>query len=167
MSAYDAGGFWHFVTFGLTELFAKESEDPAQSGFGYELTFKVPKRSGEPPDWAFQLLDAIGRNVWRGVHLGVGHTLRTGPLDRRPATPQTAILVVRDPAFPTPLATPHGAVELRLLVGVDDLVRQRVVAAHHAAGGAPGWEVAVVRELQAADPALVTPIRTLGAWTKS
>ncbi len=45
ISAYDAGDHWHFVTFGLTELYTKENPDLAVSGFGYEFTFKLPKPS--------------------------------------------------------------------------------------------------------------------------
>lgn len=45
ISAYrsDFGGkaHWHFVTYGYSELYAKESEDKDVSGFGYEMTIRV------------------------------------------------------------------------------------------------------------------------------
>ena len=34
---------WHWVTYGLTELYAKESDDPEWSGYGFELTMHVPQ----------------------------------------------------------------------------------------------------------------------------
>lgn len=83
VSAYDAGDHWHFVTYGLTELYGKENEDSNVSGFGYELTFKLPKVSDSPPLWAFDFLEAIGKQVWKGVELGSGHTLKTGPPRRQ------------------------------------------------------------------------------------
>ena len=41
ISVYDAGDFWHFVSYGLSELYTKECEDPEYSGYGIELTFKL------------------------------------------------------------------------------------------------------------------------------
>jgi hypothetical protein len=52
VSAYDAGDHWHFVTYGLTELYGKENKNSDVSGFGYEFTFKLPKVSDAPPPWA-------------------------------------------------------------------------------------------------------------------
>jgi hypothetical protein len=45
ISVYDGGDFWHFVTYGLTELYEKESldDDWEYSGFGFELTAKLKK----------------------------------------------------------------------------------------------------------------------------
>ena len=41
ISVYDAGDYWHFVTYGLSELYEKESEDKEWSGYGMEFTFKL------------------------------------------------------------------------------------------------------------------------------
>ena len=43
ISVYDGGDYWHFVTYGLTELYDKESKDKDVSGYGYEMTFKLKK----------------------------------------------------------------------------------------------------------------------------
>jgi suppressor of fused-like protein len=37
-STFGGRACWHFVTYGYTELFEKESDDPAVSGFGFEMT---------------------------------------------------------------------------------------------------------------------------------
>ena len=37
ISVYDAGDFWHFVSYGLSELYTKESDDPEYSGYGLSL----------------------------------------------------------------------------------------------------------------------------------
>jgi hypothetical protein len=38
LSAYRGPSWWYVVTYGLTELFTKESEETEWSGWGYELT---------------------------------------------------------------------------------------------------------------------------------
>lgn len=41
VSVYRGDGYYHFVTYGFSELYEKESEDKEYSGFGFELTFKL------------------------------------------------------------------------------------------------------------------------------
>lgn len=163
MSAYDGGEFWHFVTYGLTELYGKENKNPDVSGFGFEFTFRLPKLGEKPPLWAFDFLEAIGKSVWNGADFAPGHTIKTGPLDGNANTPQDAVLVLRDPAFPEPVDSPHGRFDLLLLVGVEDAYRQKVLASYEQ-NQSEGWEVEVVEELRATNSELVTPIRTLGEW---
>src|SRR5688572_24481090 len=57
-SAYRVPGSWFFVTFGLTELYEKESDDLAVSGWGFELTMRTPRPDGvqQPPQWPLTLL---------------------------------------------------------------------------------------------------------------
>ncbi len=66
---------WHYVTYGLSELFEKSSSDPEVSGFGFELTMRVPRAAGEeaPPTWPLRALQGLGRYV-----LGTGQGLDTG-----------------------------------------------------------------------------------------
>ena len=45
ISVYDGGDYYHFVTYGLSELYDKESEDFDYSGYGFELTLKLKKSS--------------------------------------------------------------------------------------------------------------------------
>lgn len=158
ISAYDAGEFWHLVSYGLTELYGKESRDATRSGFGYELTLRIPKNAERPPVVAFDLLEGIGKAVWKGSIFAIGHTIKTGPVDGRPDTRETAILVLGDPAFPAPIQTPHGSFEFLMLLGVTDEYRHRMLAAHDAQNGTPGWERDIVAELRASNPNLLTPI---------
>src|SRR4051794_9435935 len=62
ISAYRLPRLWFFVTFGLTELYEKESEDPAVSGWGFELTMRTPRLEGDqqPPQWPMTLLARLG-----------------------------------------------------------------------------------------------------------
>ncbi len=152
VSAYDGGTFWHFVSFGLTELYVKESESPEWSGFGYELTFKLAKDGDAPPEWAFEFMEAIGKAVWKGQVFAAGHTIKTGPINGDPETKQNAVLVVRDPAIPEPISTPHGKVEFLLLVGVPDEVRRQVLQGE--------VEASAVAEQATGTAELVTRIET-------
>ena len=43
---------WHYITYGFTELYEKESGDPDESGYGFELTFRLKRGMEEaPPVW--------------------------------------------------------------------------------------------------------------------
>src|SRR5262245_13106289 len=63
VSIYDAATFWHYVSYGLTELYAKENLGSELSGFGFELTVRVPKLGDAPPPWPLDMLKAIGQSV--------------------------------------------------------------------------------------------------------
>lgn len=83
IAAYEAEEplHWHFVTFGLSELFEKSSPDPERSGFGFELTLRLPRSPGEaaPPTWPVQLLQALGHYVLSGHGpLDTGHVIDLG-----------------------------------------------------------------------------------------
>lgn len=43
ISIYEGEDYWHFVTYGLSELYEKESENKEISGYGMEFTFKLKK----------------------------------------------------------------------------------------------------------------------------
>ena len=50
ISVYDAKEYYHFVTYGLSELYGKESDNLAYSGYGLEFTLKLAKEGlGETP----------------------------------------------------------------------------------------------------------------------
>lgn len=56
---------WIYVTYGLSELFEKSSDDPAVSGFGFELSFRLRAEPDEqePPRWPLRLLQSLGHHV--------------------------------------------------------------------------------------------------------
>lgn len=57
ISAFDVSNHLLYVTYGLTELFTKVSDDLDVSGWGAELTMRVLRPSdGDPPDWPVRLL---------------------------------------------------------------------------------------------------------------
>lgn len=59
---------WLYVSYGLSELFDKTADDPAISGFGFELTLRIPpapdaKPDAPPPTWGLRLMQSLGRHV--------------------------------------------------------------------------------------------------------
>ena len=116
ISAYAAEDRWHFVTYGLTELYEKESDDPDVSGWGYELTLLAP-RADEPPAWAFQLLLAVATQTDEGTLFDVGHRLDTGHDIAGGDGPLTAVAFCEE-RLVTPSAFPFGRYKLLQLVGI-------------------------------------------------
>src|SRR5437868_6371298 len=67
---------WHFVTYGFSELYEKESDDPEVSGFGFELTFRLARQEETPPGWVLNFLQNLGRYVFQtGNAFDIGHYL--------------------------------------------------------------------------------------------
>jgi suppressor of fused-like protein len=114
---------WHYVTYGFSELFAKETANPAVSGFGFELSFRVAAAPGasEPPLWPMHLLQSLGRYVFRtrnGFH--EGHRISTnGPISLGSPTALRTVAFAFDPELP-PIATPFGHVAFLQVVGLTD-----------------------------------------------
>jgi hypothetical protein len=116
---------WHYVTHGLTELFEKTSADPDVSGFGYELTLRLPRHPHEeqPPVWPIRLLQGIGHYVLSGHgSLDTGHVIDLGgPLcpaaEGSEPTRLQGVVCVPDPAL-SKMETPHGSVLFLLLFGL-------------------------------------------------
>ena len=120
VSAYAAADHWHLVSYGLTELFAKESDLAEISGFGFELTIRVPRDGeGQPPGWAFALLASVAGAARAGHDFCVGHRLQVGgPITGTPESDMEAVAFASDPSLPTWTSSPHGAFEFYTLVGI-------------------------------------------------
>ena len=111
---------WHFVSYGLSELYEKETDEPDVSGFGFELTLRLRRGDeAEPPAWAVELLQNLARyvfdtgNVFEAFHqFDLG-----GPIARGVDTRLEAVVFARDAEL-APLPTPFGRVELLQVVGV-------------------------------------------------
>lgn len=147
VNVYDAGSFWHYVSFGMSDLYGKESKDE-WSGFGYELTFRLAKLASEvaPPLWPINLMGSLARAAYTGSAFAPGHTVQIGPIDGRAETTLTALLLAEDPA-PAACETPNGRLLFILLIGVEDSLRQRALS--------EGSD-RVLAELRSRDPHLVT-----------
>lgn len=120
----DAGadGHWHYVTYGLTELFEGETAFPYQpgvSGFGFELTFRLVGNPGHPPEWPVAMLQRLARYVFRSsnVFRPGDHMDLNGTIGGQNNTYITGALFMLDAALP-PIDTIHGEVKFVQLVGI-------------------------------------------------
>ncbi|HEX3508198.1 MAG TPA: suppressor of fused domain protein [Candidatus Dormibacteraeota bacterium] len=117
LSAYRGANFWFLVTYGLTELFQKESDNPTLSGWGYEFTMRVPL-TPEPPDWAFGVLTSLAKVTRSNQMVFVsGHRLQTGHALAGLPTRLTAVAFTIDPELGA-IDTPNGRLEFLLVVGI-------------------------------------------------
>ena len=112
---------WHYVTYGFSELYAKELDDADVSGYGFELTFRLANetRDLEPPAWALNFLQNMARYVFSsGNCFGANHTLNlNGPIALEHATKIEAIAFTPDPQL-APIDTLNGRIEFLQVVGL-------------------------------------------------
>jgi suppressor of fused len=148
---------WHFVTYGFSELWAKESNDPEVSGFGFELTFRPTCKANakKPPNWALSFLQNLGRYVFEsGNCFGNGHTLPlNGPIEQGSSTLIQAASFAADPQLPT-MMTPNGRVEFLQVVGLtmDEL------------DAISSWNAAAFLELRRLDDPLLLTDLSRATW---
>ena len=112
----------HFITYGFSELWEKEGDDPKISGFGFELTFRLACGPDEkPPVWPLNFLQNLGRYVFStGRSFGAGHSMSlNGPIALDQATRIGAITFAIDPELPA-IDTPNGHVTFLQIVGLTE-----------------------------------------------
>lgn len=127
LSIYDGGDCWHFVTYGLTELYEKESDDPEYSGYGMEFTLRLKKGCYEDEEAELRcicgIFQSIARltfeqgeifNVWEYIYTGQ----QTG-VDARQLSKITGFITIPDTKIP-PMQTPNGKVEFVEFIGATD-----------------------------------------------
>lgn len=56
---------WHYITYGLSELGEKSSNDPSLSGFGVEYTLRLIDDAAQPLVWPMNLLRWLAKLVWQ------------------------------------------------------------------------------------------------------
>ncbi|MEZ4361642.1 MAG: suppressor of fused domain protein [Kofleriaceae bacterium] len=114
---------FHFVTYGFTELWEKESSDEERSGYGFELTFRLAREPDEeePPAWALHFLQNLGRYVFRtGNVFAPGHKMGlNGPIALEERTAITAICFAQDPELGR-FTSRNGQGEFLQVVGITD-----------------------------------------------
>lgn len=116
----EAPAHWHFVTYGLTELFEKSSPRPDISGFGFEVTLRLPREEPQPPAWALQLLQGVAHYVFSGHgELDSGHLIDLGGrlVPDAPACCLEGLLCLPDATL-SKIQTPHGSVLFLTLLGL-------------------------------------------------
>lgn len=113
---------WHYITYGFTELYEKESDDPEVSGYGFELTFRLKRGEEEqPPAWPVSLLQNLARYVFSsGNVFGPGHHMNAnGPIALETDTQLTALGFRVDSELGK-LDTPNGHFTFLQVVGLTE-----------------------------------------------
>ena len=127
ISIYDGGSYWHFVSFGLTEMYNKECDDKEISGYGYELTFKLKKDNYADEEAELKnvcgILQSIARlvcvNGERFLPNEYIYTGQTTGIDAQRKSELTGFIIINDPSVET-LETPNGKVTFLELIGMTD-----------------------------------------------
>lgn len=127
-SAYRARDHWHYVTYGLSNIFDEdEGENDGVSGWGYELTWRIRELPGgeQPPGWPFTILQRLAK--WAAeapllleehTRLHIGNPVTGFPHTDGPDTPLTGIVLTIDPQLGQ-IATANGRVTFLQFVAVD------------------------------------------------
>lgn len=127
ISIYDGGDYWHFVSFGQTEIYEKESDDKDISGYGYELTFKLKKYQYEDEEGELKCICGILQMIAR-LTFTKGEVFRpfeyiytgqTTGIDALQKSNLTGFICVPDSTVNT-IQTPNGQVEFLELIGMTD-----------------------------------------------
>lgn len=127
ISIYDGGEFWHFVTYGMTELYEKEAENDEISGFGYEMTFKLKKEVYLDEEAELQCICGILQTIAKitftqGELFGPFEYIYTGQttgIDACRMSNITGFICVPDPSVNT-IDTPNGKVAFLEFIGMTD-----------------------------------------------
>lgn len=127
ISIYDGGDYWHFVTYGLSELYEKESENKEWSGYGMEFTFKLKKDNYADEEMEIKcicgLLQQIARITFKNGEIfnpfEYLYTGQTEGIDSRRISNITGFITIPDTNFKT-LNTENGRVDFVEFIGATD-----------------------------------------------
>ena len=127
ISVYDGGNYWHFVTYGISELYKKETDNKEISGYGMEFTFKLKKDNYENEESEIKnicgILQSFARITFsKGELFNEYEYLYSGQTDGIDANKKsnlTGFITIPDNDF-RPIDTPNGKVKFVEFIGVTD-----------------------------------------------
>lgn len=132
--AYDGGDYWHFVSFGMSELYEKESENKVISGFGMEFTLKLLKRplkdEEEEIRCVISILQDLARITFENNELFQPYeyiyTGQTQGVDVETKSAITGFITIPEP-MREKIDTPNGEVLFIELIGASDAELQAIM----------------------------------------
>lgn len=104
---------WHYITYGFSDLFENEHPESTESGFGFELTFRLLKGSEDSaPKWPINFLQNLAYYVFEsGNPFDEGHHIdANGPIALDEDTELTAVGFALDPVLGQ-MDTENGSVK--------------------------------------------------------
>lgn len=125
ISVYDGGDYFHFVTYGLSELYEKESDNKDISGYGMEFTFKLKKDNYENEESELKcicnILQSIARLTFTKREIFKPYeflyTGQTQGIDAKMKSNITGFITIPDTDF-NPIDTPNGKLIFVEFIGV-------------------------------------------------
>lgn len=126
VSIYDGGDYWHFVTYGLSELYEKETDNMEYSGYGMEFTLKLRKGDYDEENELKNivgLLQTISRITFTRGDLFLPfeyiYTGQKNGIDSLKKSNITGFITIPDTQFNT-ISTPNGKVQFVEFIGCTD-----------------------------------------------
>ena len=134
ISVYDAGDSWHFISYGLTELYEKECENKKISGFGMEFTFRLKKGCYNDEEYEIKsvcgLLQHLARLTFQNGEIFKPYeyiyTGQTEGIDGSQQSELTGFITIPD-VKANDLYTPNGKVTFVEFIGVTDKELQSII----------------------------------------
>ena len=133
VSVYDGGDCFHFVTYGLSDLYEKEGKDPEYSGYGLEFTLKLRKEGLEDQLREQQnivgIFNALARLTFeKGEQFFPDEYIYTGQttgMDIGQKSMLTGFVTALDEAGT--IDTPNGKVDFVKLIGATDAELKAII----------------------------------------
>jgi len=126
VSIYETDDYYHFVTFGLSELYDKETENIEYSGYGFELTLKLKKYDTIDENelrCICSILQQIAKITFTNGEIfnpnEYIYTRQTVGIDLKQISNITGFITIEDPQAKT-INTPNGKVTFVELIGATD-----------------------------------------------
>jgi len=125
ISVYEGDGYYHFVTYGFSELYEKESENMEYSGYGFELTLKLKKAESideEELKCVAGIFQSLARYIFEGERgfqpYEYIYTGQQNGMDLKSRSKLTGFITIPDEMGI--ISTPFGKVEFIQLLGMTD-----------------------------------------------
>ena len=138
---YDGGDFWHFITYGLTDVYDRRKEKDEWSGLGFEMTLKLKKTSemNDPETEDNELknicgvLQDLGQYVFETDEIFQPnqyiYSQQTAGFDHAQKSKLTGFAIAMDEAGT--IDTPNGKVEFLCIVGLTDKELRSIYEGNH------------------------------------
>ena len=125
VTIHDGGDYYKYVTYGLTELYDKESEDQTKSGFGMEFTFKLKKDAYKDEEGELKNVIGVLQTLAKATIVDGEifkpyeyiYTGQTEVMDTEQKSNIIGFITVPDTELQS-LVTPYGRVEFLALIGI-------------------------------------------------
>lgn len=125
VTIHDGGDYYKYVTYGLTELYDKESKDKTKSGFGMEFTFKLKKAVFKDEEKELKNVVGVLQTIARSTILNgeifkpyeFVYTSQTEVMDTEQKSNISGFIIVPDKELES-LDTPYGRIDFLAFIGV-------------------------------------------------